>query len=91
MTKALSSENNGDKKLTDKEYKKLASKIIDSIERELNDVKNSPYPVHLDDIGNAIGIACAKHLAEKNIFGYEKKELILGYEHGWSLMDGTHP
>lgn len=49
-----------------------------------------PLRGDLSDIGNEIGIVVAKTIHGKNIPGFEKEDFINGFNHGYSLIDGSH-
>ena len=67
--------------------------IINSIKTELDKLEKMNY-ADLSDIGNSIGIAVGSVLCDENVeipyMGFDKEDLISGYEHGFSLKDGTH-
>jgi hypothetical protein len=67
-------------------YKKICDDIINHLQsREGTD---------LSDIGNYIGISVSmntcKDQKDMNIWAFEKDDFIGGFEHGYSLNDGTH-
>lgn len=72
------------------QMKKLTVKICDSIKREMDIMNESYAGSDVSDIGNAIGMAVGKHIANKEKFGYEKNDFLSGFNHGYSLKDGTH-
>lgn len=73
--------------LQTEEYNQLYRDIKEEIIAQL---KNSDYIGHIDDLGNLIGVAIGKHIANKNIMCFQKEDFIMGLNHGYSLEDGTH-
>jgi hypothetical protein len=74
-------------KQNNKDNNLLFQKIKDEIINQLN---HCDHNGHIDDIGNLVGIAVGKHIGNKNIWAFEKSDFILGFNHGYSLEDGTH-
>lgn len=72
----------------------IKKEIINSIKSELDKLEKINSG-DLSDIGNSIGIAVGSILCDENVkvpyMGFDKEDLISGYEHGFSLKDGTHP
>jgi len=68
----------------------LKDSVIESITTHLN----SSSIVDLGDIGNAIGIAVGDEVCKDgidlNLWSFQKDDFLHGFEHGYSLMDGTH-
>ena len=60
--------------------------VIEDLKEQLNKITYSGGD--LSDVGNEIGLVIGKHL--KNEIGYEKESFISGFNHGLSLIDGTH-
>jgi len=77
--------------LTKSEEKELFFKIKKDIIQKL---ENMSYDGHIDDLANEIGIAVSnntcKNNKDLNIWSFEKESFIGGFEHGYSLNDGTH-
>ena len=77
--------------LTESEEQELFMKIKNEIIERLQRIK---YTGHIDDIGNEIGVAVGEHICKDgkdlNIWAFEKNSFIGGFEHGYSLKDGTH-
>lgn len=67
-------------------------KIIESIVKELT--KDDLICQDLSDIGNIIGIAVGnvtcQDQKDKNIPTFEKEDFEYGFQHGYSLRDGSH-
>lgn len=67
-------------------------KVIYSIVNELLQKPDSMND--LSDIGNFIGIAVSNITCENgkdlNLWSFEKDDFINGFNHGYSLNDGTH-
>lgn len=78
--------------LTDEQNDALFVKICDDIIERLQQAKSRP--AHLDDIGNEIGIAVGQNTCidgkDRNIWAFEQYSFIGGFEHGYSLKNGTH-
>ena len=72
---------------TDSENNELYKKIKAEIIKQLS---LCDYNGHIDDLGNLIGIAVGRHIANKKIWAFEKEDFISGFEHGYSIEDGTH-
>lgn len=70
----------------------LKIKVIYSIVNDL--LQNPDRMTDLSDIGNFIGIAVSKitckNGADMNLWSFEKDDFILGFNHGYSLNNGTH-
>ena len=79
--------------LSKKKQKAFFIKICDDIIAQLENAKIK-YSVALSDIGNevgfAIGMNTCKNQKDLNYFCFEKNDFIIGYEHGYSLQDGSH-
>lgn len=74
--------------IEDKElFLRIKNDIIDRLQK-IN------YTGHLDDLGNEIGIIVGRNICKNgkqlNIDGFEKDDFIIGFEHGYSLKDGSH-
>lgn len=69
--------------------KNLKKEIIQSIKNELDKLEKQNFG-DLSDIGNSIGMAVGSVICDQNELGFDKEDLISGYEHGFSLKDGTH-
>ena len=70
----------------------LKIKVMYSI---INDLLQNPDRItDLSDIGNYIGIAISKITCKDgkdlNLWSFEKDDFINGFNHGYSLNDGTH-
>jgi hypothetical protein len=78
-------------KLTKSDEENLFINIKNEIILKLQNIR---YTGHIDDLGNEIGMAVSNHIYKNNkslnIFGFDKKSFIYGFEHGASLNDGTH-
>ena len=66
---------------------------MNSFEKVIKDLKEQLDKItynggDLSDVGNEIGLVIGKHL--KDEMGYEKESFIGGFDHGLSLVDGTH-
>lgn len=61
-------------------------KIIEELKEHLNKISYSGGD--LSDVGNEIGLVIGKYLKDET--GYEKEDFIGGFNHGLSLIDGTH-
>jgi hypothetical protein len=70
----------------------LKTKVMYSIINDL--LQNSDRITDLGDIGNYIGIAISKITCKNgkdlNLWSFEKDDFILGFNHGYSLNNGTH-
>jgi hypothetical protein len=92
--------------LESEEQKELFNKICDDIiqiTNEYRDRRNAPskfkgellgFSGDLTDIGNWIGIAIGmntcKDEKDLNIRAFSQGDFISGFEHGYSIHDGTH-
>jgi hypothetical protein len=72
---------------TDEKNNRLFQKIKAEI---INQLTHCDYNGHIDDIGNLVGIAVGRHIGNKNIWAFEKDDFLSGFDHGYSLEDGTH-
>ena len=74
------------------ERERLKDLVITSIAIEL--AINGDYLTDLGDIANCIGMAVSKITCENgkdlNLWSFEKDDFIHGFNHGYSLNDGTH-
>lgn len=84
------------KKLTELNDEKRISlfiKICDDIIMNLEIAKKG-HIGDLGDIGNevgrAVGFNTCKDEKDLNILAFEKDDFTCGYEHGYSLQDGSH-
>jgi len=73
--------------LSDKERIELYEKIKNEI---ITQLINRKVDGDIGDIGNEIGYAVGKHIANKNIVTFEASDFIDGFEHGYSIQDETH-
>lgn len=68
-------------------FNKIKNEIIDRLEK-------MHYTGDLGDLGNEIGIAVGEQTCKDgkdlNIWSFEKNSFICGFEHGYSLKDGSH-
>ena len=75
-----------------KERENLKDLVIYSIVNEL--LQKPDLITDLSDIGNFIGIAVSnitcKNGKDLNFWSFEKDDFINGFNHGYSLNDGTH-
>ena len=65
-----------------KEYKKMANVSKLKGNKDLTDIG--------DFIRKAIGQNTCKDEKDLNIWAYDKESFIFGFQHGYSLHDGTH-
>jgi len=67
------------------------NKLFQQIKEEIIfQLKHCTYSGHIDDIGNLVGIAVGRHIANKDVYCFQKIDFLSGFEHGYSLEDGTH-
>jgi len=78
--------------ITEEERKEYRDKVIEAIEKSLKE--NKKRITDLGDIGNEIGIAVGsitcKDGNDLNIWSFEKDDFEHGFNHGYSLFDGSH-
>jgi len=78
--------------LTEKENEKLYKRITAEIIQNLKDDRK--IGDSLKDVGNAVGAAIGHHICEKgkdkHIDDFKVADFIVGFEHGYSLFNGTH-
>ena len=79
------------KEIDEKERALYAKEVI---ERILYALEHSTTITDLSDIGNEIGSAVGSVTCmdgkDKNIWSFQKDDFENGFEHGYSLMNGTH-
>ena len=79
--------------LNDEQRIALFIKICDDIIHNLELAKKG-HIGDLSDIGNevgrAVGFNTCKYEKDLNIWAFERNDFTSGYEHGYSLQDGTH-
>ena len=51
----------------------------------LNALMRLNYNGHLEDIGDLIGVAIGRHIANKNILAFTKDDFLDGFDHGYSI------
>ncbi len=77
-----------------KSEKEIRINNFEQISRDIiNQLENvNPKLGDLSDIGNHVGIAIGKYIIQKNEdnLGFTKESFINGFNHGISLIDGTH-
>ena len=77
--------------ITDVQREEYKNKVVEAIIKSLS---SNTTITDLGDIGNEIGIAVGSVTCdngeELNIWSFEKHDFIGGYNHGYSLMNGTH-
>jgi hypothetical protein len=78
--------------MTNEQREEFKDLIITSIAIELAISGN--YLTDLSDIANCIGMAVSKITCEDgkdlNLWSFQKDDFISGFNHGYSLNDGTH-
>jgi hypothetical protein len=77
--------------ISEQQRKEYRDKVIEVIKFELS----KPNALNdLGDIGNAIGFAVGsitcKNGKDLNIWSFEKDDFESGFDHGYSLKDGSH-
>lgn len=65
-----------------KEYKKMANENRYKGTKDLTDIG--------DFIGKAIGQNTCKEEKDLNIWAFDQNSFIFGFQHGYSIHDGTH-
>ena len=78
--------------ITEEQRKDYRDKVIEAIKKALDDDKERI--TDLGDIGNKIGIAVGSITCNNgkdlNIWSFEKDDFEHGFNHGYSLMNGSH-
>ena len=78
------------KGITEQERKELFINVCHDIMHSIDWMNGTD----LSDIGNCIGMAISQHTCKDgkdlNIWSFEKDDFIVGFNHGYSLNDGTH-
>lgn len=77
--------------ITEEQRREYRDKVIEAIILELS---NTNTITDLGDIGNAIGFAVSSITCsdgkDLNIWSFEKDDFEHGFNHGYSLNDGSH-
>jgi hypothetical protein len=77
----------GYKFLNESDFNKLTdSKDVNII--KIGNIVYIKFRYDLSDLGNEIGLNIGHYISDD--LGYEKDDFISGFEHGVSIIDGTH-